>query len=248
MPFTGSHPAAVLPLIRWGLPPSALVIGSMAPDLPYYLPAPVDGATTHSLAGVFGADLVLGLVMLGVWQALLAPFAAAIGPAALRDRLHPPAPGRPRPAARAVLVVVALTLGAATHVVWDSFTHVGRWGPAHIDWLAESHAGLPGYRWAQYASGVAGAAAIALWLARWWRATSPTARRPAAPRAVAAASWTLIALATATGALFAALPALRDADHRDAAFLAITRGGGAGLLTAALCATLVLPARVRGTF
>jgi hypothetical protein len=29
MPFTGSHPAAVLPLMRW-LPPSALVTGSMA--------------------------------------------------------------------------------------------------------------------------------------------------------------------------------------------------------------------------
>ena len=36
MPFTGSHPAAVLPFLRSGLPPSALVIGSMAPDFPYY--------------------------------------------------------------------------------------------------------------------------------------------------------------------------------------------------------------------
>ncbi|MDQ7908342.1 DUF4184 family protein [Phytohabitans sp. ZYX-F-186] len=42
MPFTGSHPAAVLPLVRWGLPPAALVIGSMVPDLPYYLPTPVN--------------------------------------------------------------------------------------------------------------------------------------------------------------------------------------------------------------
>lgn len=38
MPFTGSHPAAVLPLLRWGLIPSALVIGSMSPDLGYFLP------------------------------------------------------------------------------------------------------------------------------------------------------------------------------------------------------------------
>ena len=51
MPFTGSHPAAVLPLMRWGLMPSALVIGSMVPDLPYFLPVP-DLGNTHSLIGL----------------------------------------------------------------------------------------------------------------------------------------------------------------------------------------------------
>ena len=40
MPFTGSHPAVVLPLLRIGMPASALVIGSLTPDLPYYLPTP----------------------------------------------------------------------------------------------------------------------------------------------------------------------------------------------------------------
>jgi hypothetical protein len=34
VPFTGSHPAAVLPFLRWSMPASALVIGSMAPDFP----------------------------------------------------------------------------------------------------------------------------------------------------------------------------------------------------------------------
>jgi len=244
MPFTGSHPAAVLPLVRLGLPPSALVIGSMVPDLPYYLPAPVGSGTTHSLTGVVAADPLLGLAVLAVWHALLAPFAVAIGPAAFRGRLHPPTPRHARPAIRAVLLVVALAAGAATHVAWDSFTHIGRWGPAHIAWLAESHAGVPGYRWAQYAGGVVGAAAIALWLARWWRTTPATARRPAAPRVVAVASWTLIALAAATGALVAAFPALRDTDLREAGFLAITRGGGAALVTALLCALLTLRARL----
>ncbi|MDQ7908341.1 DUF4184 family protein [Phytohabitans sp. ZYX-F-186] len=101
--------------------------------------------------------------------------------------------------------------------------------------LARPHAGLPGYRWAQYASGLAGAAAIALWLARWWR-TTPAVYRPGASRAFAATSWTVIALAAAAGALLAALPALRDADVGNAGFLAVTRGGGAGLAAALLCA------------
>ncbi|BCB90800.1 DUF4184 family protein [Phytohabitans suffuscus] len=278
MPFTASHAAAVLPLARRGLPPSALVIGSMVPDLPYYLPTPTDGAATHSLAGVAGADLLYGLALFAVWHALLAPFALAIAPAALRDRLplhdrhprrdrhpfrdrhprrdrHPfrdrrprrdrlprPAPRRTHPALRAARVAVALMLGAATHVVWDSFTHTGRWGPAHIPWLARTHAGLPGYRWAQYASGLLGAAAIAVWLVRWWRTTPPAAeRRPAAGRPVTLASWTLIALATTAGAAAAALPALREPDPRGAAFLAVTRGGGAGLAAAVVCAALAPP-------
>ncbi len=38
MPFTPSHAAAVLPFLRTPLPASALVIGSIAPDLPFHLP------------------------------------------------------------------------------------------------------------------------------------------------------------------------------------------------------------------
>lgn len=36
MPVTIAHPAAVLPLRGLGLPLSAMVIGSMAPDLPVF--------------------------------------------------------------------------------------------------------------------------------------------------------------------------------------------------------------------
>lgn len=239
MPFTGSHPAAALPLARLGLPPSALVIGSMAPDLPYYLPTPVNGAATHSLLGVVSANLLLGLVVLAAWQALLAPLAIAIGPAAVRDRLPEPAPGVAHPVRRAAAVVVALAAGAATHVAWDSFTHKGRWGPEHIGWLADEHAGLHGYKWAQYASGLVGAAAIGLWLLRWWRRNPPMPRRPSTSRRFAVASWAAIGLTTATFGLVAALPALRDADLDSAGFLAITRGAGAGLVAAVACAALL---------
>jgi len=39
MPFTLAHPAAVLPLFRGPLVPAALVVGAVAPDLPYFLRA-----------------------------------------------------------------------------------------------------------------------------------------------------------------------------------------------------------------
>ena len=47
--------------MRGGLVPSALVIGSMAPDFPYYVPIPLGQAATHSVVGVPTADLALAL-------------------------------------------------------------------------------------------------------------------------------------------------------------------------------------------
>jgi hypothetical protein len=174
VPFTGSHPAAVLPLLRCGLVPSALVIGSLVPDLPYYLPVPVHAGTTHSPAGTVGVDVALGVAAFALWHAVLAPFAVAAAPAAVRARVGSGwAPWSFRTAGTrgAALVVLSLALGAATHTGWDAFTHDGLWGTRHIGWLATRHAGLPGHQWAQYASGVLGAVAICWWLLRWWHTT-----------------------------------------------------------------------------
>ena len=75
MPFTISHAAAVLPLAtgRPGrvLVPAALVIGSMVPDLPYFIPPYRGGSWSHAASGPVTIDLVLGLVVLVVWQLLL---------------------------------------------------------------------------------------------------------------------------------------------------------------------------------
>ena len=78
MPITFSHPAAVVPLLGVGLVPSALVIGSITPDLPYYLPGPLTSARTHAASGIVTFDLVLGLLAFLVWHVLLAPTAVAL--------------------------------------------------------------------------------------------------------------------------------------------------------------------------
>ncbi|MEV0392435.1 DUF4184 family protein [Polymorphospora rubra] len=230
MPFTGSHIAAVLPLARaaW-LVPSALVIGSMVPDLPYYLPLPVSASLTHSIVGVIGVDVLLGLLALALWHGLLARFLTAISPARLRQRLVRPARPRHRPARLAAMLVASLAVGAATHVLWDSFTHDGRWGATHIGWLADPHLGMAGYRWAQYASTVVGAVAVAIWLLRWWRtAASGNATGQRAGRGLVAAAWTAIGLATVAGA---ALALTEEVPLRRTVFLAVTNAGGAGLTT-----------------
>ncbi|WP_327002683.1 DUF4184 family protein [Dactylosporangium sp. NBC_01737] len=136
-----------------------------------------------------------------------------------------------------VLTVASLTVGAATHTLWDAFTHAGRWGSRHIGWLAEQHTGLPGYQWSQYASGVVGAISIAAWLLRWWhanQAVTPHASEPAAWTARTA--WAIIVLAGIAGGLVAALPAPDGEGLLRIVFLAGTGAAGGGLIAAMLYA------------
>lgn len=256
MPFTGAHPAAVLPFARTSLPLSALVIGSMVPDLGVFVPALRPTYTlTHSLLGVVTIDVLLTLVALAAWHGLVAGAVVAAAPSALRRRLPPGAPaglrdllGTPAAAAR---TAAAAALGALTHVVWDLFTHRGRWGVAMVPALQEAWGPLAGYRWAQYASGVLGVVVLATAVALWWRRTPP--RRPeearaGLPPARAAAAWAGLALAALVGAVVACLPLLGSGASTSGlavglAFGAVT-GGGVGLVLAALALGVVH--RVRG--
>ena len=234
MPFTPSHAAAVLPFVGTPLPASALVIGSVAPDLPYYLPVELPW-DTHTAAAVVTVDLLLGGLAWVVWHALLSEPALAWAPGALRARLRDVPLGlavRVRSVRALALTALALVVGAATHVLWDEFTHAGRWGTANLPALARDWGPLPGYRWLQYASGVLGAAILLLWLVRWWR-RAPRARVPAAP-----AAWPAWAVIAGAGLLAGVTAALAAPDIRKAAWLGATWGGGAALAAAVLLAAV----------
>jgi hypothetical protein len=170
VPFTGSHAAAVLPLARWGLPASALVIGSMSPDLLYYLPGSAEGS--HTVAGVLGKDLVLGLAAFVVWQAFVGRAVVALAPPSASRRLVGYPVGLRRclgTPGRFAGVLLALVIGGLTHLAWDLFTHTHGWMYDHLMWLREDHGPMPGHRWAQWVSEAAGALVISAWVVRWWR-------------------------------------------------------------------------------
>ncbi|MBE1530235.1 DUF4184 family protein [Actinomadura algeriensis] len=180
MPFTLSHPAAVLPLARGPLVPSALVIGSMAPDIPYFFFAMGLRGTTHQAHGVVTVDLLIGLAAFAVWHLLWKRPLAALAPSPIRGRLPVDAP------VRWGWAVPSVAIGAATHVFWDAFTHLNWSFAGELPWLTGSFAGMKVYVWLQYVSGVAGLAIVLLWLARWVR-TAPvrTDARADAPAAAA---------------------------------------------------------------
>ncbi|MFE3598440.1 DUF4184 family protein [Streptomyces sp. NPDC059142] len=178
MPFTLSHPAAVLPLMRRPFVPAALVAGAMAPDVPYFLAVlgvsetsaqdwygPLLNATgTHTpgLGALTALVWALGLVAAG--RLLRAPLAALL-PAGLRL----PEPGRTngaRAGARYVLwLLVSALIGIASHVAWDAFTHGDGFLVTHVPLLrAPVVGGLTAARLLQYASTAFGLAAFGWYL------------------------------------------------------------------------------------
>ncbi|WP_306368074.1 DUF4184 family protein [Nocardiopsis sp. CC223A] len=177
MPFTPAHAAAVLPFARTRLPVAALVIGSMAPDLPYYLPLPVDASTTHFPLGL-PVVVLLGAVVWACWTyALRAPLAALV-----THEVAPP----PAPSARgAAWGAAAIAVGALTHMVWDAFTHPLGAGVQLLPVLqmpvVEPH---KLYNVLMYASSALGLAAVSWWAAR--RVEGPLRPRRAPLAAIAA--------------------------------------------------------------
>jgi hypothetical protein len=250
----------VLPLLRTGLPASALVIGSMAPDLPYFVPVTVGGyslpadlgTTTHAGWAVVSLDVLIGALAWLLWHTLLAAPGYALAPESFRARLatagvRPGTVDRISSPARVVAVLVGLAAGSATHVGWDEFTHPGRWGARHVGLLAGSWHGLEGHRWAQYASGVFGAAVLLAWLWRWWRRTepAPVASFRAAPWSGPAdavgspprpgTGWAA-SIVIGSGAVTGCWAAFTAADLRAGLFFGATRGGAGAMIAALLLA------------
>jgi Domain of unknown function (DUF4184) len=245
VPFTGSHPAAVLPLLRTSLPASALVAGSIAPDVPFYLPVGLPRAT-HTALAVVTVDLLVAALAWALWHALLAPAALSAAPAGVRGRLAGVPLGlrrRLRSARAGALVLGALLVGAAVHVLVDEFTHPGRWGAENLAVLAGDWGPLPAVRWLDYTGTVLGGAVLLGWLALWWRRTR-VVPAPAQPRWWL--PWAAIVVLGLVGGLSATLGA---PDPRSAAVAAAFRGGGVVLVASVVLAlAAVLPARgVRGT-
>ncbi len=190
MPFTLSHAAAVLPAVRrtgrarGPLVASALVLGSFAPDTFYFADAVVGGVMaygtfTHSLPGVLTADAALTAALVAYWLLLREPLIALL-PGAWRGRVHAFVRGehwRGRQLlSLALWFYLSAVAGSLTHVVWDSFTHLDRWGTKALPALGEPLAfGLPLYSYLQY-----GTSAIAACAIGWFVATA-LRRLPSCP-------------------------------------------------------------------
>ncbi len=183
MPFTLAHPAAALPLFRplhrFGVL-SALVIGSMTPDFPYFLTGDLTRRESHSFAGLFYFCLPYGLIAYLLFHFVLKHPLIALLPGAAQARVLGVCPVLWRlPKASWAAVLVSLLAGAATHVIWDSFTHPGETIVQTLLPLRTYLFSLQGARFyvfnvLQHMSTVVGFALLAWWGTRWLRSAPVT--------------------------------------------------------------------------
>jgi hypothetical protein len=174
MPFTLAHPAAVMPLRRLrSLPTLALIVGSLVPDLPYYMPGRFQTTAlheTHTLPGSVVLCVPLGLALLVIGLALRRPLTALMTERARWVSLR----AAESFAARRVnwlLAIPAIVIGAWTHILWDACTHPGTWLVRRVEALSAPVNLFGMYTGEvshvlQYVSSIVGLAVIACWYAQ----------------------------------------------------------------------------------
>jgi hypothetical protein len=127
MPFTFSHPAIVLPfgkLAKNRLSVTGLVIGSMVPDLEYFLRMKMESIYSHTWEGLIWFDIPLGCLLVLGYELFIKDALITHLPAFFNKRFFGfkgyrqfYSPGY------LVAILVSVLLGAASHIFWDSFTH-----------------------------------------------------------------------------------------------------------------------------
>jgi len=213
VPLTTAHPVAVLPLRRplgrFGVP-AALVVGSVMPDVPLFLPLGLGRNVTHSAFALLWFFLPVGALAYLFYDRVLDRPLRALMPEPLQRRLA--GVGRAaRPPVWSPAVLASLLIGAATHSGWDAFTHTGSVG---VEWfpVLETRlftvSGYTAYVFSvlQHASSAIGTTVLALWIWRWYRRAPETD----APEGglTARARWVLLAIIALVVVMAAVIAAL----------------------------------------
>lgn len=175
MPFTLSHPAAAAPfwpLVRrnW-LPLSALTIGTLSPDFEYLWRLRTEWRVSHTPLGILDFCLPAGLAALALWVYVLRT--------PTRRLLALPSSTLDIPPRWWLASAAAIVLGAATHIVWDGFTHGFDWAVRLVPGLQHlvrvGGLAIPVFNLLQHASTVIGGLIVLGWLIHEVRGGEPRA-------------------------------------------------------------------------
>lgn len=216
MPFTLSHAVVALPFVRTPLVPGAIAVGAMAPDLPLFVGnGIISYAHTHRPSWL-AVTIALSLALFLLWRCLLRPAVRQLAPRAVAVRL--PAEwdagavaglresfglsrpcGRRGPWVAAAVLIASLAIGILTHMLWDTFTHEGRWGVEAVPVIGVHWGPIAGYKWLQHGSSIAGGLVLAVWGVLWLRHRRPVAVERVLPRALTRAWWLSLPAALLVG-------------------------------------------------
>jgi uncharacterized protein DUF4184 len=181
MPFTLSHAAASLPFRRFKPVWPALVIGTFAPDLQYFIWISDEDRSGLRFPDVLLFTLPFALLVLWVFEWAVKDPAIDLLPRGVQRRLHDETEPLSFSGWRQFgLIVLWIAVGIATHVGWDQFTHsysqlATYWGVLRVPVPLPLGHTIQFAHLLQHVSTIGGIAALMVWFAAWYRRTSPAA-------------------------------------------------------------------------
>ena len=128
MPFTFAHPLAVLPFLkRKYFSATGLLVGSIVPDFESFMRMRSFSEHSHTLGGLFYFDLPLGFLLALFFHEIMKVVLLDNSPAFIRERLVVLRHFDFMPYLKSNLLIFcySIVVGAASHILWDSFTHGG---------------------------------------------------------------------------------------------------------------------------
>ena len=128
MPFTFSHPIAILPLAslskKW-FSLTGLIIGSMIPDFEYFIRMRISSQYSHTLAGAFWFNLPLVILVAFIFHNIVKNSLYKNLPQFLQERFIGFTDFNWNKYFKTnwLVVIISALIGIFSHLFWDSFTH-----------------------------------------------------------------------------------------------------------------------------
>ena len=140
MPFTFSHPALVLPLTvfpkkTYSL--TGLIVGSTVPDFEYFIRMSTSSLYSHTWPGVLWFDIPLGIALCFLYHQVVKDMLIHNLPQQYFRRFAPFTNFNFFEYFRQnyFTVIISIGVGAASHIIWDGFTHYDGIFVPYIPWL-----------------------------------------------------------------------------------------------------------------
>lgn len=128
MPFTFSHPAAILPLRllpRHWTSLTGLIVGSMAPDFEYFIRLRGYSTFSHSWFGLLWFCLPVGISLAFIYHRIVRDAFIDNLPGFIRKRVSgfKKTDWQSYFRSNYSIVIASILIGSFTHVMWDGLTH-----------------------------------------------------------------------------------------------------------------------------
>jgi hypothetical protein len=167
MPFTASHPAIILPLLRLQIfSASGLIMGSMVPDFEFFMRLSGQGIHGHTIAGMFWFNIPIALAFIFFYHLCIRDAMISNLPLYFRCRFKPFSSFDFITFFKSnyIKVLYSILVGNMSHIAWDAFTHDDGYFVGVLPVLRTTINFIPLYDIFQYGFTALGAISILLFI------------------------------------------------------------------------------------